>query len=144
MMENKIFISIIFISSVYIFLVIYFRGNKIRQVITKNDVNQTIGKNDAIKGNVISSPNKLIVNLLYNEKEDLNLEIFSDMSIRFNDLINGTYKVPEHLKSGKTKDAIQAKDTTNLNKENKGETKLKINDIQFENLIDMSKKNKQV
>ena len=139
-MENKIFTAIIFISLIYVFLVLYFRGWKWKSVVIKNEVNQIFGKKDAITGNAISYPNKLVVNLLYNDKEDLNLDLFTDLSIRYDELVDGTYKVPDHIKNRNKKDAIKANDVNNAAKEKKEEPKLKINDVQFESLVDMSQK----
>ena len=140
-MKDKIFIAIIFISLIYVFLVLYFRRIKIRQVVTKNDVSQKVGKVDAIADDVISYPNKLIVNLIYNEKEDLNLGLFSDMSIRYPELVAGTYKVPEHLKI-KNKINMDASIQNKTQTPKQVEQKLKVSDVPFDNLVDITKKMK--
>jgi len=144
-MIDKVFLSIIYISIIYIFLVLFFRNNKIKQVITKNKVKQTNGKIDSIIDDVITSPNRLVVNLIYSEKENIDLDLFADMSIRYNDLLNGTYKVPDHLKKNKVKNIIEnIIETKPIQKPEINEPILKIHDIKFDNLINISQINKQV
>jgi len=125
--------------------VLFFRNNKIKQVITKNKVKQTNGKIDSIIDDVITSPNRLVVNLIYSEKENIDLDLFADMSIRYNDLLNGTYKVPDHLKKNKVKNIIEnIIETKPIQKPEINEPILKIHDIKFDNLINISQINKQV
>lgn len=124
---------------------LFFRNNKIKQVITKNKVKQTNGKIDSIIDDVITSPNRLVVNLIYSEKENIDLDLFADMSIRYNDLLNGTYKVPDHLKKNKVKNIIEnIIETKPIQKPEINEPILKIHDIKFDNLINISQINKQV
>jgi hypothetical protein len=145
-MKDKIFIALIFISIIYVVIVLYVRHGKIKLVLVKNKVEPTTGKKDIIidDEDVISYPKRFVVNLIYNDKETANLDLFADMSIRYEELINGTYKVPDHIKNGTTKDIIETNPKTNPAPEKKQEPVLMKKDVGFDELIDISKLNKNV
>lgn len=141
-MKDKVFIVLLLISIIYAGIILYFRLGKIRSVSFNNKVDQTTGKKDVIvDDDVISYPKRFVVNLIYNENEPYNLDLLADMSIRYNDLINGTYKVPDHIKYGTPKDIIENSSPV-LVSEKKQDPIITKNDVGFEELIDISQLNK--
>ena len=90
--QEIVFFTIVILSLAWTAGVLLYKtgGRKIRQVITSNKYYK-----DNIIDNDVMAPKEFVVNLVINDKDDIDFSVFADMAIKWKELKDGTYKLPQ-------------------------------------------------
>ena len=104
--QEIVFFTIVILSLAWTAGVLLYKtgGRKIRQVITSNKYYK-----DNIIDNDVMAPKEFVVNLVINDKDDIDFSVFADMAIKWKELKDGTYKLPQkelHLIENQTKQEV--------------------------------------
>jgi len=91
---------------------------------------------------IIDVPEKFVVNVLVEGEEEIDPRLVVDMCVSYEDLLNGTYTVPEHLKTNgkeeEEKAVVEAREPVEV----MGEEEVQeddLSEVSIENLIDVNK-----
>ncbi len=129
-----IFLLLVIISIIWGVLVYTKRSKLVKKVVLE----RYGAKEDIIHASVIAVPREFVINILFDEKVEIDEEIFADLTVRYNDLISGNYKIPDKFKKGKDiniiVDEVELKEPVVVSEdviEN-----ISFDDVDFESLVD--------
>ncbi len=90
--QEIVFFTIVILSFSWAAGVLLYKigSRKVRQVITTNKYYK-----DNIIDNDVMAPQEFVVNLVINDKDDIDYSVFADMAIKWKDLRDGTYQLPQ-------------------------------------------------
>jgi hypothetical protein len=131
--KSKIFIMFVLVSIIWAAIVLFFKNRRIRKIIAHPT--KSLDLNIIDGSDVIAYPREVIVNIFFEDEKEFNYEVFSDLTLRYKDLVNGNYKVPEHIKNNRKKNIIEDND---ILEERKSETSIVKDEIPFDKLIDIN------
>ncbi len=143
--QEIVFFTIVILSFSWAVGVLLYKigGRKIRQVITSNKYYK-----DNIIDNDVMAPKEFVVNLVINDKDDIDFSVFADMAIKWKELKDGTYKLPQKKTNLIEKQAKEEEFNNEKIKENpvtaQIESKANVDFMQFLNPSILTKKQTSV